>query len=116
VKHPHECRLSDSRRHQLSAIAPGRCTCPALVDIYASAMPVGLNGIRSRNELVGMMVPQLITAHNAAMDCFRHAAILDQHAEARRENLAHAGKLSRTFATLLEALNRHRGKGKEDDG
>jgi hypothetical protein len=36
-----------------------------------------------------------------------------QNPEARRENLAHAGKLSRTFATLLEALNRHRGKGQQ---
>jgi hypothetical protein len=60
-----------------------------------------------------MMVAQLITAHNAAMDCYRRAAIPEQHAEARRENLAHAGKLSRTFATLLEALNRHRGKGQQ---
>jgi hypothetical protein len=30
--------------------------------------------------------------------------IPEQNPEARRENLAHAGKLSRTFATLLEAL------------
>jgi hypothetical protein len=37
----------------------------------------------------------------------------DQNPEARRENLGHAGKLSRTFASLLEALNRHRGKGQQ---
>src|SRR3981189_3501034 len=30
-----------------------------------------------------------------------------------RENLAQANKLSRTYATLLEALNRHRGKGQQ---
>jgi hypothetical protein len=45
------------------------------------------------------------------MECYRRAAIPEQHVEARREYLAQAGKLSRTFATLLEALNRHRGKG-----
>jgi hypothetical protein len=39
--------------------------------------------------------------------------IPEQHAEARRENLAQAGELSRTFAMLLEALNRHRGKGQQ---
>jgi hypothetical protein len=33
--------------------------------------------------------------------------------EGRRENLAQANKLSRTYATLLEALNRHRGKGQQ---
>ena len=33
--------------------------------------------------------------------------------EGRRENLAQAGKLSRTHAMLVEALNRHRGKGQQ---
>src|SRR5437764_266135 len=33
--------------------------------------------------------------------------------EGRRENLSQANKLSRTFAKLLEALNRHRGKGQQ---
>ena len=33
--------------------------------------------------------------------------------EGRRENLNQANKLSRTYATLLEALNRHRGKGQQ---
>ncbi len=37
----------------------------------------------------------------------------DQSFEARRENLSQANKLSRTFATLTEALNRHRGKGQQ---
>jgi hypothetical protein len=37
----------------------------------------------------------------------------DLPARQRRENLAQANKLSRTFATLLEALNRHRGKGQQ---
>jgi hypothetical protein len=60
-----------------------------------------------------MMAAQLIAAHNAAMECYRRAMIDQQNPEARRENLAHAGKLSRTFATLLEALNRHRGKGQQ---
>jgi hypothetical protein len=33
--------------------------------------------------------------------------------EGRRESLSQANKLSRTYATLLEALNRHRGKGQQ---
>src|SRR5262245_51376722 len=31
----------------------------------------------------------------------------------RRENLNQANKLSRTYATLVESLNRHRGKGQQ---
>ena len=37
----------------------------------------------------------------------------DRAVVGRRENLNQANKLSRTFATLLEALNRHRGKGQQ---
>ena len=60
-----------------------------------------------------MMAAQLIAAHNAAMECYRRAMIGEQTFEGRRENLAQANKLSRTFATLLEALGRHRGKGQQ---
>jgi len=37
----------------------------------------------------------------------------EQTFEGRRENLSQANKLARTYATLLEALNRHRGKGQQ---
>jgi hypothetical protein len=37
----------------------------------------------------------------------------EQTFEGRRESLTQANKLSRSFATLLEALNRHRGKGQQ---
>jgi hypothetical protein len=37
----------------------------------------------------------------------------EQTFEGRRENLNQANKLSRTHAALLEALNRHRGKGQQ---
>ena len=53
------------------------------------------------------MAAQLIAAHNAAMECYRRAMLGEQNFEGRRENLSQANKLSRTYATLLEALNRH---------
>ena len=59
------------------------------------------------------MAAQLVAAHNAAMECYRRAMIGEQTFEGRRENLAQANKLSRTYAALLEALNRHRGKGQQ---
>jgi len=37
----------------------------------------------------------------------------EQTFEGRKENLNQANKLSRTYASLLEALNRHRGKGQQ---
>lgn len=59
------------------------------------------------------MAAQLLAAHNAAMECYRRAMIGEQTMEGRRENLNQANKLSRTWATLLEALNKHRGKGQQ---
>jgi hypothetical protein len=60
-----------------------------------------------------MLAAQLIACHNASMECYRRAMIGEQTFEGRRENLCQANKLSRTYATLLEALNRHRGKGQQ---
>ena len=47
------------------------------------------------------------------MECYRRAMLREQTFEGRRENLNQANKLSRTYAALLEALNRHRGKGQQ---
>jgi hypothetical protein len=72
-----------------------------------------LIGIAPRDELEGMMAAQLVACHSAAMECYRRAMIDEQTFEGRKENLAQANKLSRTYATLLETLNRHRGKGQQ---
>ena len=72
-----------------------------------------LIGIAPKDELEAMLAAQLIVSHNAAMECYRRAMISEQTFEGSRENLNQANKLSRTYATLLEALNRHRGKGQQ---
>src|SRR5271154_6317153 len=86
---------------------------PEELDKQLSATVAALAGIRPKDELEGMMAAQLVAAHNAAMECYRRAMIGEQSFEGRRENLAQANKLSRTYAALLEALNRHRGKGQQ---
>jgi hypothetical protein len=60
-----------------------------------------------------MIAAQLQAAHNAAMECFRRAMLQEQTFEGRRENLTQANKLTRSFAALSEALDRHRGKGQQ---
>jgi hypothetical protein len=72
-----------------------------------------LIGIAPRDEFEGMIAAQLIACHNASMECYRRAMIGEQSFEGRRENLSQANKLSRTYAALLDALNRHRGKGQQ---
>lgn len=70
-----------------------------------------LAGISPNDEFEGMLAAQLLASHNAAMECYRRAMIAEQTLGGRKENFGQANKLSRTHATLLEALNRHRGKG-----
>jgi hypothetical protein len=78
-----------------------------------SATVAALIGIGPKDELEGMMAAQLIAAHNASMECYRRAMLPEQTFEGRRENLSQANKLSRTYAVLLDGLNRHRGKGQQ---
>src|ERR687887_1087934 len=60
-----------------------------------------------------MLAAQLIAAHNAAMECYRRAMLREQTFEGRQQSLSQANKLSRASAALIEALNRHRGKGQQ---
>ena len=82
-------------------------------DRQYAATVAGLIGIGPRDELEGMIGAQLLATHNAAMECYRRAMLGEQTFEGWRENLGQANKLSRTYAVLLDALNRHRGKGQQ---
>lgn len=53
---------------------------------------------------------QMAMLHHVALDCARRAMSRGATIEGRALNIAHAGKLSRSYATLLEALSRSRGK------
>jgi hypothetical protein len=72
-----------------------------------------LAGIAPRDEIEGMLAAQMVACHSAAMDCYRRAALPDQTFHGRQQNLNFAGKLSRTFALHMEALDKHRGKGQQ---
>jgi hypothetical protein len=72
-----------------------------------------LSGIKPQDEIEGMLGAQIIACHNASMECYRRAMLAEQTFEGRREALNQANKLSRTYAALVEGLNRHRGKGQQ---
>jgi hypothetical protein len=82
-------------------------------DLQYQATVSALVGIGPKDEIEGIIAAQLIAAHNAAMECYRRAMLGEQTFEGHRENLNEANKLSRTYAVLLDALNRHRGKGQQ---
>ena len=90
-----------------------RSSDPECLQKQQIAVAAGMVGIAPRDEIEAMISAQLIACHNASMECFRRAMIEQQSFQGRSENLNQANKLSRTYAALLEALNRHRGKGQQ---
>lgn len=70
-----------------------------------------LRGIGPRDATEGLLAAQMVATHEAAMECFRRAMLDGQTFEGRQANLGQANKLVRSYAALLEALDRHRGKG-----
>jgi hypothetical protein len=75
------------------------------------AATAALIGAKPQDELEGMLISQMIAVHSASMETFRRAMLPEQSFEVWQVQVNAAGKLSRTYATLLEALGRHRGKG-----
>jgi hypothetical protein len=73
----------------------------------------GIAKIAPRDPLEDMIAAQMLACHDAAMDCYASALNNAKSLGLRREHLTQAGKLSRTFGMLLDALNRHRGKGQQ---
>lgn len=72
-----------------------------------------IHGINPTDEIEAMLASQMVGLHRASMECMRRAQLSGQTFEGREMNLKHAAKLSRCFASLTEALNRHRGKGQQ---
>ena len=70
-----------------------------------------LIGICPRDEIEGIIAAQIVATHDLTMRCFQRATEEDQTFEGWRECLNQANKLMRSCAALVDALNRHRGKG-----
>lgn len=68
---------------------------------------------RPRDEVERMLVAQMLAVHEASMECFRRAMMPDQTFEGRDMNLKHAAKLSAIYTKQIEALDKHRGKGRQ---
>ncbi len=86
---------------------------PETVEVARIAARRALASIAPRDAVEGMMAAQLVGLHDAAMECFRRGAMREQPGECRDQNLTQANKLVRSYAALVEALDRHRGKGQQ---
>ncbi len=66
--------------------------------------------LQPKTDYEAAVAVQMAMLHHMALDCARRAMSRGATIEGRALNIAHAGKLSRSYATLLEALARSRGK------
>jgi hypothetical protein len=82
-------------------------------DQQRGIIDAGIAGIEPKDSLEDMIAAQMLACHDAAMECYRLALNDAAHSSLRREYLTHGGKLSRTYAMLLDTLNLHRGKGQQ---
>ena len=101
------------RQASLALNHPARGDDPTMVEIDRIAARQFLRGVAPRDPVEGMLATQMLGLHEAAMECLGRAAVPSQYPEARHANLAQANKLTRSFAALVEALDRHRGKGRQ---
>lgn len=72
-----------------------------------------MHGIEPQNPLEGLLVTQMIGAHNMSMEFARRAMIQDQYFDARNKYASMANKMMKTFAMQAEALHKLRNGGKQ---
>ena len=81
--------------------------------LHDQAMLAAMAGIAPRDPVEGLLAAQMVAVHEASMECFRRAALPEQIFAGRELGLKYGDKLARTYAALVETLDRHRGKGQQ---
>jgi len=110
--------LSDDFNHVMCAQAIRASWFPK-GELHPDASPTiiaamyALVGGKPADELEGMLLAQMWATHAASMEAHRRSMLTNQTHEGRVENLRAGDRASRTYAILLDALNRHRGKGQQ---
>lgn len=85
----------------------------AAAETRRNATIEGLIEVAPRDAVEGMLAAQMVATHGAAMECFRRAMIPEQPVPVRDMNLSQANRLVRSYAALVVALDKHRGKGQQ---
>lgn len=80
---------------------------------HLNSIAAMMTGIAPVDDLEGMLAAQMVTCHNAAMECMRRAHVGGQTPEGRKLNLTFADRFLRTFTAQVEALAKYRGKGQQ---
>ena len=80
---------------------------------HANAIAAMMTGLAPQDEAEGLLVAQMVSCHNTAMECLRRACVKDQTFEGRKLNMTFADRFMRTFAVQMEALGKYRKGGQQ---
>jgi hypothetical protein len=83
------------------------------IDETANATLAGLIQINPNDPIEGMLAAHMISAHETALNLRRLAWYPEQSFVVRAKFLELADKATRSLAMLVDALDRHRGKGQQ---
>ena len=82
-------------------------------DVVMKAIITAMEAFKPADEIEGMITAQAIAMHNVAMECSRRAMIPKQPFDTAAVLHKSAANASRAFTGLLDALDRKRGKGRQ---
>jgi hypothetical protein len=99
--------------HAVSAAFLGTNASSEMREWKQQAILATIKAMAPRDAIEGQLIAQMIATNEAAMECLRRAALLEQTFEARQSALGLANKLLRAYAMQVKTLNRHRGKGQQ---
>jgi hypothetical protein len=103
--------LVDLLTTQLCSVLRGDPAKPFDIAVLNAALDL-MVAIGPKDPTEALVAVQMAAAHAMAMDCAKRATWnMGKYLEAGTTYAALSGKLMRTFAVQLEALNRGRGKG-----
>jgi hypothetical protein len=72
-----------------------------------------MESIAPRDEVEAMLAAQMLSTHNAAMECMRRAMIPEQTFVGREQALKHGAKLMQLYERQMAALDKRRGQGQQ---
>ena len=72
-----------------------------------------IHGLQPRDELEGMIVTQMVSIHNMALEMAKRTMLNEQTPDGVNYGVNRVTKLMRTFTAQMEALQKHRTKGQQ---
>jgi hypothetical protein len=79
----------------------------------ATAMTAALHGFKPSDEVEGMLAAQAVAMHAAGMHCLKLAMLPDQPLEWQERMQRSAARMFGSFAAMVDALERKRGRGQQ---